>query len=1184
MRVVLDLQSLFAPTTARRGIGFYSLELAQAMCRAARGHDVHLLLTNPGDDAAVVAVREAFRGLVSHRSVHVLEPVREAGVPVADRRAAGAANEVLRESVLAALRPEAVLVTSLFELGADFPTTVDRWSSGPPTAVVLYDLMPLEEPDVLLADPGVQARYRRTLEDLQRAAVLLAISDHSRERAQALLDPCPPTRTIYGAAIPGQAEGRGGPPPGLDGRAMVLCVGGDHPRKNMEGLVRAWARVPAALREGRALVLACEISAGTSATLQRAAREDGLAPSEVIITGFVSAADLSWMYDAAELFVFPSFSEGLGLPALEAMQHGCPVLVADATSLKELVLDPQARFDPADPTAMAACIGRALSDPVLLERLRAQSTQQSEVFTWERSAEQAWEGLEAVARPPAAGPVGARRSLAVVSPWPPVRSGVADYAAATTAALREHYEVTIVGDASASLGVHVLDREQFRRTWYQYDRILYHIGNSPHHVADMVALPDAPGHVVLHDSTLGGTLRFVGEALGHPAGVEAMLRESSPRQHTGAGTDQRGLRTILSGAVGVQVHSPHAAAEVARAGFFHSPVHVVPLPALHAVAAPAAPRTETERLLVGHFGFVQAFKQPELLLEAASLAARRLGRDLEVVFVGSVSDAYEAVLRTLAARHNIAVRFLGYVGEEELVAWTATVHCAVQLRSVSHGESSGSVTQLLAAARPTVVSDIGSFSDLPREVVRHHPPGGSAQLLAQTLVECLTPDIARAMGERAAAYAREKLTLANYANGTVQALERVYEDNPAVRGASAMREATAGASPALMDQVLRAVTSAVVKRSGAPMLLASDVSVLAVTPFLTGIQRVTLSLHRELGSLLSSRGAGLVAADVAPATVPRVPHQAIAADPVLAGVEVRVDECDWLLCLDLDFQLSAVEPALLAAKARGTRILVNVYDLLIVTNPEWFVPRAGETVFLPWLHTVVRLADVVMVNSRVTAEVLRAWVADHEPERVGVLQVAVLPLGVDVPEPEQRRQRPRAAAPRFTIVGTIEPRKGHDDVLDAADRLWAAGLDFELTIVGRQGWLVEGLIERLSSHGELGRRLSWLAAADDDDLHRVLTNTDCMLVASRGEGFGLPVIEAAAHGIPLVVRDIPVFREVAGDGATYFSGGGAELAEVLTDWTARWRAGEHLAAGAVAMHSWAEVAELLVRVLDAQDG
>jgi glycosyltransferase involved in cell wall biosynthesis len=1181
MRLLLDLQPLFAPTTAKRGIGFYARQLARAVCLDARGHEVHLLLAHTGDSAAVVAVREEFRGLVPHERIHVLEPLLAAAFPTTDRDILAGVNEALRESLIASLSPDCVLVTSLFELGADCPTSIDRWVSGPPTAVVLYDLMPLEEPETLLADARARALYERKLDDLHRADVLLTISEHSRERAVTLLRDCPPATPIFGAAIPGAAEGSGGPPTELGGRSFVLCVGGDHPRKNMDGLVRAWSRVPQALRSGRALVLACEISARTTRMLRDTALVAGLRADEVVITGFVRPEDLAWLYSHADLFVFPSFSEGLGLPALEAMERGCPVIVADATSLRELVTAPRARFDPTDPDSIASTIELALTDPALMRELRMQSEQQAATFTWQRSAALTWDALEqlSAASPSVDAEPPHRPRLAVISPWPPARSGVADYALATSLALGVHYDVTLVGDAPAAAGLGRVSREEFAASWWTYDQVLYHFGNSPFHTADMAQLPQAPGVVLLHDSTLAGTLRFADEPLGHPGGVEALLQESGPRSHGGGSTDQRGLRAVLSGALGVQVHSVHAASEVARAGFAQAPVAVVPHPVLEVeVASP--PERLGSPLLVAHFGFVHAFKQPELLLEAANLATRRLDRPVEVVFVGAVvDDAYQAALQRLADRLQIRVRFLGYVSPEELGAWTASVDCAVQLRSVSHGESSGSVARLLAAGRPTVVSDIGSFADLPRDVVRHHPATGGADELAEALVECLTPEVAEALGKRAAAYAAEVLSLAAWARATHETLTRAYARNVAAQGAAGLRRASQDAPRDVREALVAAATGACARRrDGAARVWASDVSVLSVTPFLTGIQRVTLSLHRELAAVLPHGGAALVAADVAPPVVSVEPHASIRQDPVLTGVEVAVGDVEWLLCLDLNFGLPKAESHLVEARARGTRVLVNVYDLLIVSNPEWFVPRAAESAFLPWLHSVVRLADVVTVNSRATAEALQMWVEENAPDRSAGLRVEVLPLGVDVPE-RMPPPRPRDQVPHFVVLGTIEPRKGHDDLLDAFDLLWQSGEEVRLTIVGRQGWMVESLVTRLTGHREWRRRLEWLPCADDAELADVLDMADGIIVPSRGEGYGLPVVEAAVRNLPLVVRDIPVLREVAGEGATWFSGGGRELAGVVSDWLARWRAGEQLAPGPMDLQSWNDVARRLVDLL-----
>jgi len=118
----------------------------------------------------------------------------------------------------------------------------------------------------------------------------------------------------------------------------------------------------------------------------------------------------------------------------------------------------------------------------------------------------------------------------------------------------------------------------------------------------------------------------------------------------------------------------------------------------------------------------------------------------------------------------------------------------------------------------------------------------------------------------------------------------------------------------------------------------------------------------------------------------------------------------------------------------------------------------------------------------------------------------------------------------------MEPRKGHAQVLSAFDQLWNDGMDLTLVIVGKQGWMVESLAERIRHHREFGRRLFWLAGISDQMLLATYEHASALIAASEGEGFGLPLIEAARSGVPLIVRDLPVFREVAGEHAYYFSG------------------------------------------------
>jgi glycosyltransferase involved in cell wall biosynthesis len=144
-------------------------------------------------------------------------------------------------------------------------------------------------------------------------------------------------------------------------------------------------------------------------------------------------------------------------------------------------------------------------------------------------------------------------------------------------------------------------------------------------------------------------------------------------------------------------------------------------------------------------------------------------------------------------------------------------------------------------------------------------------------------------------------------------------------------------------------------------------------------------------------------------------------------------------------------------------------------------------------------------------------------------------------------------------------------------------------IVGGEGWkglpdaqrrTIPAIIGRLSNHPELGKRLHWLRGISDEYLDRVYAASACLLVPSEGEGFGLPLIEAARHGLPLIARDIPVFREVAQEHALYFSGnGGAQLAAAVREWLQLKERGQVAGSAGMPWQTWAQNVAVLTETL-----
>jgi glycosyltransferase involved in cell wall biosynthesis len=137
-----------------------------------------------------------------------------------------------------------------------------------------------------------------------------------------------------------------------------------------------------------------------------------------------------------------------------------------------------------------------------------------------------------------------------------------------------------------------------------------------------------------------------------------------------------------------------------------------------------------------------------------------------------------------------------------------------------------------------------------------------------------------------------------------------------------------------------------------------------------------------------------------------------------------------------------------------------------------------------------------------------------------------------------------------------------------------------LVIVGDAGWRVEALVERLRRHAENGGRLFWLGRISDDALLKLYQLADGVLMASEGEGFGLPLVEAARYGKPVLARDIPVYREVAGENACFFGGRDPEsLARALGGWLDAIAQGSAPLSSGIRTSTWAESTRRLCEAL-----
>ena len=406
MRIVLDLQACQNAGSRFRGIGRYSKSLALAMVREGRGHDFWIALNGALADS-VEDIRASFDNLLPQEQIVLWNNPFPTSASQAKTGWSQRVAEVLREDFLSALKPDFVHLASLFEGWSDAATTSIGRGSTPRirTAVTLYDFIPLTMGKLYLPDARTRRWYERKVEDLRQADLLLAISAFTRDEAVQLLGlPADRIVNISGSSDPifrrlapdAQRDAALAARYGIS-RAFVMYVGGFDPRKNVSGLLRAYAALPGPVRARRQLVIAGSPPPEVQSELSALAIGCGLSGDDVRFVGFVPDVDLVGLYNTCELYVFPSRNEGFGLPVLEAMACGAPVIGADAASLPEVIGHPEAMFAADSDDAMCAKLLQGLEDKRFRAQLIEHGAEHVQRFSWEQSASNSLDAMEDIA-------------------------------------------------------------------------------------------------------------------------------------------------------------------------------------------------------------------------------------------------------------------------------------------------------------------------------------------------------------------------------------------------------------------------------------------------------------------------------------------------------------------------------------------------------------------------------------------------------------------------------------------------------------------------------------------------------------------------------------------------------------------------------------------------------------------
>ena len=1211
MRVVIDMQG--AQTESRfRGIGRYTMSLAKAIVRNRKDHEIILALNGLFPET-IESIRGEFNDLLSQENIrvwHAPGPVNEEICGNSERRKAA---ELVRESFLTSLQPDIIHISSLFEgYIDDAVTSIGRFDKSTLISVTLYDLIPLINSDKYLKPfPRYAQYYNRKLDFLKQADVCFAISKYAGKEALEYLNiensRIVNISTAADDLFSYKAVNTDHKKQLLRKfnitRSFVFYTGGADKRKNLPRLIEAFSNLKPELRVTLQLVIAGKIPDSILAQLIQLAKKAGCSRGDIIFVGYVTDEDLVNLYTLCKVFVFPSWHEGFGLPALEAMSCGAPVLCANKTSLPEVVELDDAMFDPFDVASICAKLSQVLADDTFRSMLTAHGFQQAKKFSWDKSARKAIEAWEQFTECKKGNvPYGHclkpydRLIQSVAKHIPePVDGRLAAIAGCIAQNQNNGIERQLLIDVSelssrdAASGVQRVVRSYLKEflenppsgfrvepvyatleTNYRYARNFtrkFMDGGSGAHDewifwqrGDIFFGLDMQHHVQLKYTDFfakirndGVTVKFLVHDL-LPIQLESLFRDLNAKS-----LHERLLAMIAKsdGAVCVSQASADAYKKwIKENSIQRSPNFTVDWVHNGADIQASKPSrgipenaVDVLKQIKSRPAFlcvatIEPRKGQEQILNAMELLWGD-GIDVNLIFVGRIGwkmNLFSERIKKHPETHN-RLFWLEGISDEYLDKIYDTCSCLV---AASINEGFGlPVIEAAQHQLPIIARDIPVFREVAQECAFYFK-GETPEELSVALKNWL------------ALYQTNKHPISNH-----------------------LKWHTWHESSENLKQIL-------IHKNYPRNQLLVDISELVIKDAGTGIQRVVKNILEEW---LNN------------------PPEGYRVEPVYATMEkgyryarrftncFRCDDLDTVtdefieyapgdvfLGLDLQPQIvNAQRQFYRALRREGVIVKFLVYDLLCVEIPECFYPGGFEG-FTDWLKVITENDGAVCI-SRSTADKLSEWISLNCPTQKRDFSIGWFHIGSDfikrppqhdLPIEEKETLNKFRQNLSFLMVGTLEPRKGHKQVVDAFDLLWQSGTKANLVIVGKQGWMVEDFVQELHTHPENGKQLFWLEGISDEYLNMIYSSCTCLIAASYGEGFGLPLIEAAFHKIPIIARDIPVFREVAGKHAYYFIADTSEkLFKAIKNWLSLYGEKKHPVSVDMPWLTWKESARQL---------
>lgn len=808
MKIAIDLQACQTENSAERGIGRYSLALAKAIkCELSNDNQIEFILNG----LYLKEDKNIKKKLGNNNITYYYYPI-SAELLKAERNVSRIIAEKLIADKYNSLDADIIFISNLFE-GSMSKSVVPKTMNikGKIVVATLYDLIPLIFSKTYLNDKNKKNFYFQYLNNLRGCDLLLAISESTRQDAIKYLNINPNKVINISGAVSNKFKRKK-----IYNKSeilkkykikhpFVMYTGGIDYRKNIEGLIVGYARVNIEYRKSLQLVIVCAINPIDKSKILDIAKKIGLKNQELIFTGFVSDDDLINLYNLCKMFVFPSMYEGFGLPVLEAMKCGAPVLGANNSSIAEIISKDTALFNEKNPDDIASKIERVISDKEFREGLIEWGYKRSTAFSWDKSAKRAIRAIKEATLSKLTFPklihTNNRKNIAYITPLPPQHTGIARYSAELLPALYKYFNIDIFTDCEQCSNYdlvndfNIYSYKDFPAYAKDYDTIIYQIGNSKYHAYMYDMLIKYPGIIVEHDFFLGGMIDsvnnisvkykniFVNDLLYshgisglryfHKHGFENTFWKYPLNKH------------IIDMATGIIFHSPYAYELYKKFYGNFSKSTICCIKQMHELINSISNEQRAikrnklgfskDTIVIASFGYLVITKHILLIIKGfLQLKSMLAAYKVKLIFVGDCVDKVYKKRISEVINGDKDIFVTGYINDDLYQQYLYSTDIAIQLRTKSRGETSRAVLDCLAYGIPLIINEYATFKDYPDNVVQKIGAVPKVDDIVQALHNLiLNPDICEHYSNLGKEYIKKQHNLSKIAKEYTEFINKI---------------------------------------------------------------------------------------------------------------------------------------------------------------------------------------------------------------------------------------------------------------------------------------------------------------------------------------------------------------------------------------------------------------------------